>query len=267
MGFRVFFGRFSPRKFSARTPAPAQIISGIRPKYIFEFSSKRLPFEENSVILRVSPGGAGKTPNNQPSESEKIMKANQITAATTAELVAFYNTHADKPVKKFADRATAEKRVAALIASLAPSPADACPFCGGTELTSGHGHDDGSITDEHLFTCHDCGKEYDVNTGEEFVAKETDATRAAAIAASWLNPETAAKRAERHGCEVDGQYFPSVRKAFLALGLPLAKHISFRMDLKKYGEQAFGKHSFVSVAFRPAGQEAAEPAAAETAAE
>lgn len=44
-----------------------------------------------------------------------------IKTAKTAELVAFYNEHADKPVKKFVDRATAEKRVAALIATLAPA--------------------------------------------------------------------------------------------------------------------------------------------------
>lgn len=41
--------------------------------------------------------------------------------AKTAELVAFYNAYADKPVKKFADRATAEKRVAGLLATMKPT--------------------------------------------------------------------------------------------------------------------------------------------------
>lgn len=42
-----------------------------------------------------------------------------IQAAKTAELVAFYNEHnADKPVKKFADRATAEKRCIDLLDSI-----------------------------------------------------------------------------------------------------------------------------------------------------
>jgi hypothetical protein len=40
------------------------------------------------------------------------------STATTAELVAFYNKHAAKPVTKFADRKTAERRVATLLADL-----------------------------------------------------------------------------------------------------------------------------------------------------
>jgi len=42
------------------------------------------------------------------------MKFN-ITKASGAELIAFYNEHADTPVKKFADRKTAERRCAAFI--------------------------------------------------------------------------------------------------------------------------------------------------------
>jgi hypothetical protein len=38
-----------------------------------------------------------------------------VQKATMAELVKFYNAHAAKPVKKFADRKTAERRVAALV--------------------------------------------------------------------------------------------------------------------------------------------------------
>lgn len=51
------------------------------------------------------------------------MNANQVSSAKTSELVAFYNHHSDKPVSKFQDRATAERRVLALIESL-PSDAD-----------------------------------------------------------------------------------------------------------------------------------------------
>ena len=43
-----------------------------------------------------------------------------IKAATTAELVEFYNSLAQSPVKKFADRATAEARIWKLIQSLPP---------------------------------------------------------------------------------------------------------------------------------------------------
>lgn len=44
------------------------------------------------------------------------MKSINISTAKTAELVAFYNAHASKPVTKFADRKTAERRVSALLA-------------------------------------------------------------------------------------------------------------------------------------------------------
>lgn len=41
-----------------------------------------------------------------------------VANASTSALVAFYNAHAAKPVSKFADRKTAERRVAALSADL-----------------------------------------------------------------------------------------------------------------------------------------------------
>lgn len=46
-----------------------------------------------------------------------------ISTATTAELVAYFNKHSAKPVKKFADRKTAERRVAALMVTLPKAPA------------------------------------------------------------------------------------------------------------------------------------------------
>lgn len=41
-----------------------------------------------------------------------------VTTATTSELIAFFNEHSATPVKKFQDRATAERRVTAIIALL-----------------------------------------------------------------------------------------------------------------------------------------------------
>lgn len=53
-------------------------------------------------------------------EEEPFMKKTEadIKAAQTAELVAIYNEHAENPVKKFRDRATAEARVLDLLESL-----------------------------------------------------------------------------------------------------------------------------------------------------
>jgi len=47
-----------------------------------------------------------------------------VTTATTRELVDFYNEHAERPVKKFANRATAERRVQAMIDELYPKADD-----------------------------------------------------------------------------------------------------------------------------------------------
>lgn len=66
------------------------------------------------------------------------------------------------------------------------------------------------------------------------------AQRAASIAASWADPAVAAKRAERTCVCAGGKEFGSVRKAFVALGLPLGNHIKFRMALKAAGKAVFG---------------------------
>jgi len=75
----------------------------------------------------------------------------------------------------------------------------------------------------------------------EPVEKKVSKSRSAAIAASWTDSETAAKRAQRHAVRVAGQEFRSVRAAFVALNLPMSKHIKFRMELKAAGQlNAFG---------------------------
>ena len=46
------------------------------------------------------------------------MSTVKFSSMTTPQLVAFYNRHSTKPVKRFSDRQTAEKRCAELFASL-----------------------------------------------------------------------------------------------------------------------------------------------------
>lgn len=46
------------------------------------------------------------------------MSAVNFSSMTTPQLVSFYNRHSDKPVKRFSDRRTAERRCAELFASL-----------------------------------------------------------------------------------------------------------------------------------------------------
>lgn len=190
------------------------------------------------------------------------MNAAQISSAKTSELVAFYNSLAAKPVTKFADRATAEKRVAALIEDAASVFAFSahgkihCPGCG-THLSNGigqHGEDvNGKIVkhDSHEFACLGCGHEF----GAPIRKVASSASRSAAIAQSWTNPEVAAKRAERTAVvvKVAGEKAPrsftSTAQAFRKLGLDLAGHIKFRMNLKAAGALAYNdKYQFAVAA-------------------
>jgi hypothetical protein len=130
-----------------------------------------------------------------------------ISTATTAELVAFYNQRADKPVKKFADRKTAERRVAALIAQLPR-------------------------------------QELRVKPAAKKAAPAPGKDRGAAIAESWKNKKVAAARATRHAVRVEDKTYKSVREAFMVLALPLGQHIKFRGALKAAGKAEFAGLKF-----------------------
>lgn len=178
-----------------------------------------------------------------------------IKSAKTSELVAFYNAHAEQPVQRFASRAIAEKRVAALMAETKSygeevSGLKHCPACN-IDLSNGIGqHGDEvngkKIKHEHfMFACLACGHEFGPAIPG---AHQPDAVRSAGVAASWTNPEVKAARSTRHAVAVDGVEYRSVREAFAALGLPMSKHIKFRGELKKAGEGVFEGHDFKLVA-------------------
>lgn len=134
--------------------------------------------------------------------------AAKLGAQPTSELLTFFNAHAErfemKPVKKFADRATAEKRsleLARKIQDAASAPPKA--------------------------------KE-----------KKEPGDISAAVAETWKDPEVAATRSARHSVKVKGEVYKSVRAAFDALGLDLAKHVAFRGKLVKEGKAEFDGHKF-----------------------
>jgi hypothetical protein len=127
-----------------------------------------------------------------------------ITTATTAELVAFYNANAAAAVKKFADRKTAERRVSTLIESLQATKQVAAKK---------------------------------VSKPKAPKVYKTHEERSEAIAKSWLVPATADARTTRHAVEVvtpEGlkMGFRSTKEAFETLELPLGQHIRFRGQLK-----------------------------------
>lgn len=199
---------------------------------------------------------------------------NTLTA-TTAELVAFYNANvaADKQIKKFADRATAELRVGKLFASIVEAQDEAhrakyesvrrgqvssfeihghadCPHCG-IDLRNGvsqHGDDVNGKPlrhDTHEFECMGCGGGF----GETLRHAAKSTSRANAIAATWKDASIAAARAQRTCVRVFSEggivgEYKSTAEAFRRLGLPLSKHIPFRMALKAAGSNAISVYTF-----------------------
>jgi transcription elongation factor Elf1 len=176
-----------------------------------------------------------------------------VQTATTAELVQFYNTHAAKPVKKFADRKTAERRVADLMKSVPNANEFRCPECGATEnltcgevkILRGMQH----IVNEHIADCHNCGHEWNTLTGRPVRKVAANPERSAAIATSWKDKKVAAARAARHAVVVttpkgEKRELRSVREAFMVLALPLGQHIKFRGALKAAGKAEFGGYKF-----------------------
>jgi hypothetical protein len=173
-----------------------------------------------------------------------------VTAATTAELVAKYNElNSEKPVKKFADRKTAERRVLAALESavLEVSSQDSnliaeygfctCPSCD-MHLSNGVGVHNQDVNGQALkhtkyeFECLACGEEFGPALKP---VRKADEVRSAAIAKSWEDADVKKARSTRHFVRVDGVEYRSVRSAFVALLLPLNEHIKFRAELKAEG--------------------------------
>lgn len=198
----------------------------------------------------------------------RFSTSGDVIATKTADLVAFYNANSgSKPIKKFADRRTAETRVIALIESLnaldEPSNESPIPDAKPREEVSSDvkTHKARAVvkkaepTQEELDAMSDEEYEAFVKSGLNdsancVVQNGTPSHRRSnseGIAKSWDNKEVAQKRLTRNGVMVEGVgEFKSVRVAFAALGLPDSKHIRFRMKLKEAGRLnfEFGNKSF-----------------------
>lgn len=191
----------------------------------------------------------------------RFSTSGDVIATKTADLVAFYNANSgSKPIKKFADRRTAETRVIALIESLnaldEPSNESPIPEAKLREEVSSDvkTHKARAVVKKSEPT----QEELDAMTDEEYEAFVKSGLNDSAncvvqngtpshrrsnsegIAKSWDNKEVAQKRLTRNGVMVEGVgEFKSVRVAFAALGLPDSKHIRFRMKLKEAGRLNF----------------------------
>lgn len=133
------------------------------------------------------------------------MKAQNVSAMTTAAMVAEYNSLTGKSIKKFSSRAAGEKQLEA-----ARTKAGVAAI-----------------------------KEVVAKVVKAKVEKKETTNRADAIKKSWADPKVAAARSERTHVKASGKMFRSVKQAFEELGLPLEKHIRFRMQLKQVAEMTF----------------------------
>lgn len=197
------------------------------------------------------------------------MKSINVSAASTAELLAFYNANSGKDaVKRFSDRKTAERRVAALLSATPKASAHGttykqayrngtpvCPECdASSDITCGEVkmlHGEQHVVNEHIAQCHGCGHQWDTNTGKprRRAADKAAASRSLAIAESWKDKKVAAARATRHHVVVttpkgEKAEHRSVREAFMIFSLPLGRHIKFRSALKSAGKAEIDGYKF-----------------------
>lgn len=182
----------------------------------------------------------------------------QPQSVTTAELLKFFNANAEafgeKPTKRFSDRKNAERRVNKLLSAIDEAAKSAkeepvvgdythCPNCG-IHLENGYTTDEDqkveglSGHEEFQYCCLGCGEEFGPVIPER---ADIDQARSEGVKRSWFNEEVKIKRSTRHAVKVKGRdgkemHFRSVRQAFAELGLPLSKHIRFRMALKEEGQ-------------------------------
>lgn len=216
------------------------------------------------------------------------MQTINITEAKTADLVAFYNANIVRfpdgaVIKKFADRKTAEKRVADLVEKIAahfpdeetpegtiPNP-NALPEGDeptGTGLAeeaeseeeaqaaaarAAKGHSAFNALQATLAAAAEAQSKAAEN-GQKPVSKSSSskASNSDGVAASWVDSDIRAARLTRDAVavELDGKpvgTFKSTRDAFRGLRLPDNKHIRFRLKLKEahrdQGEGAVFEHN------------------------
>lgn len=143
-----------------------------------------------------------------------------VKTATTTDLVEFYNKHSDKPIKKFADRATAEKRVQAIVDALAAKAPAAAPK-GEGEKKEG--------------TKKPCAER------KEKEPKETGPRKSTVLVTPLAKGN---KKGEQSS-------YRSVYDAFEKLGLPINQHKKFRKELKANGKGVYehdgAKYEFATV--------------------
>lgn len=162
-----------------------------------------------------------------------------VKEMTTAELIAEYNHLTGKKITRFASRAAGEKQVLS-----ARAVADVKSMFKGGTTTGALPASEGKRAEKKEAKPKAAAKP----KAEKKAAKpkaepgKISVARSKGISDSWNDPAIAAKRAQRNGAQVAGEKYRSVKAAFLALKLPLEKHIAFRMSLKESGKETFERN-------------------------
>lgn len=198
------------------------------------------------------------------------MKTINVDTAKTSELLAFYNAHSDKPVSKFTNLETARRRVTALIESISISQQahDAAEAAKAAAKQAKQTAKDTTALAKAVDSTLPAVAPKAAAPAKKQAAKPVKASDAvtktdpaktlaeavvatrrsnsAGIAASWNDAEVREARLYRQGVVVvvngKAQDFNSTKSAFEALGLPVSKHIRFRMKLKEANKLTF-KHA------------------------
>lgn len=151
-----------------------------------------------------------------------------IAEMSMKELVALYNRHAEKPVKRFADRKAAERRVREVLPAEEPAPEPAPE----KRKSRGRGNPRGS--------------KYGLPRVRKIASiAAPGATRRESVAKSWKIEPVARARVARHAVIVDGEtYFHSLAQAFATLGLPMSAMPRARRVMITNGVLTFSGYSF-----------------------
>jgi len=178
-----------------------------------------------------------------------ITKAD-IKKSTTAELLAFYNAHSGRgEITRFADRASAEKRVRMLIDMLAgnDSPGSDAPATDAEKPAKAAKPAKATKVAKQPKAAKPAKAKKEPKPVVARDPAATAAKRAASIAKSWTDPKTHAARSARNGVKVGGEVYTSVPAAFLALKLDMKKHQRVRRDMVVNGHTTFEGQRFTLV--------------------
>lgn len=182
-----------------------------------------------NTISTITPAAPEKTAqgdlNLNDKEQSPMPKTIDVKAASTKELLDFYNANrpADaNPVKRFATRAAAEKRVSALIDG---KPAKTAKSPSRSKTRKEPAKNGGAST-----------KAKKSAAPTKAASEKKRKSNSAGIKSSWTEKKVRAARVARHGCRVDGYEYPSVRAAYVAIYETEAGHIQFRKELKEKGK-------------------------------